>query len=107
MWSCSGSALLPSSVTIVPFTETAPEVISFSALRREAIPAAAMIFWRRSEGMLRKDYQENVLRLLGHRQLLRNLFDCWYGQNRSVGALVFQHLHGDVCLIDSAVLGRA
>jgi hypothetical protein len=38
----------------VPFTETAPELISFSALRREAIPAAAMIFCRRSEGMLTK-----------------------------------------------------
>jgi hypothetical protein len=38
-------------------TETAPPVISFSAARREAIPAAAMIFCKRSEGMLRKAYQ--------------------------------------------------
>jgi len=50
--------LLPSAVTIVPFTETAPEVMSFSALRREPIPAAAMIFCKRSEGMLTKGYQE-------------------------------------------------
>ena len=36
-------------------TETAPPVISFSAARREAIPAAAMIFCRRSEGIVEKD----------------------------------------------------
>src|SRR3989442_15368102 len=52
------SALVPSSVTICPFTDTAPEVISFSALRREAIPAAAMIFCKRSAGMYGKGYQE-------------------------------------------------
>src|SRR5664279_3738954 len=51
MWSSSISALLPSSVTICPLTDTRPLVISSSALRREAIPAAAMIFCSRSAGM--------------------------------------------------------
>src|SRR5271155_3643098 len=50
----SASALVPSSVTTVPFTLTWPPLISSSALRREAIPAAAIIFCRRSAGMLRK-----------------------------------------------------
>ena len=49
--STSGSALEPSSVTVWPFTETSPEVINSSALRREEMPAAAMIFWRRSAGI--------------------------------------------------------
>src|SRR5579864_919747 len=57
MWSRSGSALLPSSVTICPLTDTTPELISSSALRRDAIPAAAMIFCKRSAGMYGKDYQ--------------------------------------------------
>src|SRR6266567_2968047 len=52
------SALVPSSVMIWPFTDMAPELISFSAVRREAIPAAAMIFCKRSADMLGKDYQE-------------------------------------------------
>src|SRR5580704_15885380 len=47
----SGSALVPSSVTTVPFTFTWPALINSSALRREAIPAAAIIFCRRSAGM--------------------------------------------------------
>src|SRR5262245_36260281 len=50
MWSEERSALLPSSVTVCPFTLTRPCVINSSALRREAIPAAAMIFCRRSAG---------------------------------------------------------
>src|SRR5271166_4599212 len=54
MWSVSGSALLPNSVTTVPFTFTWPALINSSALRREAIPAAAMIFCRRSAGMFIK-----------------------------------------------------
>ena len=36
----------------VPFTLTRPCAISSSALRREAIPAAAMIFCNRSAAML-------------------------------------------------------
>src|SRR5260221_10616845 len=48
MWSVSASALVPSSVTVCPLTETTPEVINSSALRREAMPAAAMIFCNRS-----------------------------------------------------------
>src|SRR5258708_2674832 len=54
MWSCSRSAFEPSSVTILPFTSTRPPAMSFSALRREAIPAAAIIFCKRSEGMYEK-----------------------------------------------------
>jgi len=45
--SVSGSALVPSSVTIWPLRETRPEVMISSALRREAMPAEARIFWRR------------------------------------------------------------
>ena len=48
MWSRSGSALAPSSVTTTPFTATLPAVMSCSALRREVTPAAAMIFCKRS-----------------------------------------------------------
>src|SRR5580658_10780851 len=66
MWSTSASALVPSSVTTVPLTFTWPALISSSALRREAIPAAAIIFCRRSAGMLTK------LFFLGGR--LRDLF---------------------------------
>src|SRR5260370_34676402 len=51
MWSVSGSALVPNAVTTVPFTFTWPALISSSALCREAIPAAAIIFCRRSVGM--------------------------------------------------------
>src|SRR5579863_7555329 len=51
----SGSAFVPSSVTTFPFTFTCPLLISSSALRREAIPAAAIIFCRRSAGM--NDFQ--------------------------------------------------
>src|SRR5438067_4718247 len=51
MWSVSGSALEPSSLTICPLTATWPEVMSSSALRRDATPAAAIIFCRRSEGI--------------------------------------------------------
>src|SRR5580658_5309867 len=53
MWSTSASALVPSSVTTFPFTLTWPALISSSALRREAIPAAAIIFCRRSAGIER------------------------------------------------------
>src|SRR5713226_9343530 len=68
MWSTSMSALEPSSVTICPLTETRPPEIIFSALRREVIPAAEMIFCKRSEGMYREGYQE----LTGGRLRLRS-----------------------------------
>src|SRR4051812_5242499 len=51
MWSVAGSALAPSCVMVWPFTVTRPEVINSSALRREAMPAAAMIFCKRSWAM--------------------------------------------------------
>src|SRR5260370_38236509 len=51
MWSVSASALLPNAVTTVPLTFTWPARIRSSCLRREAIPAAAIIFCRRSAGM--------------------------------------------------------
>src|SRR5262249_43807441 len=44
----AGSAWVPSSTTGTPFTETRPERISCSAARREARPASAMSFWRRT-----------------------------------------------------------
>src|SRR5438128_850192 len=50
MWSRSMSALVPNSVMIWPLTVTRPWAISSSTLRREAMPAAAMIFCRRSSG---------------------------------------------------------
>ena len=43
-----GSTLVPSSVTSLPLTRTLPAVITFSASRREATPAAAKIFCKRS-----------------------------------------------------------
>src|SRR3982751_4340781 len=46
--SCSGSALVPSVLTVWPFPSTRPCVINSSAARRDATPAAEMIFWRRS-----------------------------------------------------------
>src|SRR5271163_1666351 len=67
MWSVSGSALLPSSVTTVPFTFTWPALISSSALRRDAMPAAAMIFCSRSAGM----YEELLFLSGGLRDLFR------------------------------------
>lgn len=48
MSSCAGSALVPMMRTVSPFTITRPLAISFSAARREATPALARIFWRRS-----------------------------------------------------------
>src|SRR5512146_1633469 len=51
MLSRCGSALLPNSLTISPFTDTRPWVINSSAWRREAMPAAAMIFCSRSCGI--------------------------------------------------------
>lgn len=42
------SAFDPSSLTTTPLTLTRPACISSSALRREVIPARAMIFWSRS-----------------------------------------------------------
>src|SRR6476661_7500847 len=46
--SCSGSARVPSVVTVLPLTATRPCVISSSASRRDATPAAEMIFCSRS-----------------------------------------------------------
>ncbi len=48
MTSRSGSALVPCSVTTAPLSVTRPAAMISSALRREAMPAAARIFWRRS-----------------------------------------------------------
>src|SRR6187402_1945544 len=47
MSSAAGSALTPISRIVWPFTETRPSSISFSAARRDAIPACDRIFWRR------------------------------------------------------------
>src|SRR5688572_2797870 len=47
MWSFSGSALVPSSLTTAPLTVTLPATISSSACLREATPAAAISFCRR------------------------------------------------------------
>src|ERR1700722_6836131 len=49
--SVARSALVPSSVTTLPFTRTWPLRMSCSAWRREAMPARAICFWRRSLGM--------------------------------------------------------
>ena len=46
--SVARSALLPSSVTTRPFTRTWPLEMSCSAWRREAMPARAIIFCKRS-----------------------------------------------------------
>src|SRR5262245_9041928 len=48
MTSSSGSAFEPSSVMTCPFTVTRPALIKSSAWRRDATPACARIFWRRS-----------------------------------------------------------
>src|SRR5688572_4481891 len=48
MSSVSASALVPSSVTVLPLTVTRPCSIRVSAVRREAIPAADRIFCSRS-----------------------------------------------------------
>src|SRR5574337_822264 len=42
---------LPNSVTSCPLTDTCPVAINCSALRREVIPAASMIFCRRSRAI--------------------------------------------------------
>src|SRR5450432_3834347 len=90
MWSTSMSALEPSSVTICPLTETSPPAISFSALRREVIPAAEMIFCRRSEGM----YSKVIRKWLGiadsrGRAFLRILLMGWrLFDNYLLGAII-------------------
>src|SRR5579872_2565844 len=48
MTSSAGSALVPNSRTTLPFSSTWPSEISSSALRREATPACARIFCKRS-----------------------------------------------------------
>ena len=48
MVSAEGSALVPSAVTILPLMVTRPARMSSSDLRREATPAEARSFWRRS-----------------------------------------------------------
>src|SRR5260221_10748196 len=48
MSSRAGSALLPSSRTVAPFTCTRPSSISCSLARRDATPACDRIFWIRS-----------------------------------------------------------
>src|SRR5688572_4455487 len=47
MSSAAGSALTPISWIVRPLTLTRPSAISFSAARREAIPAWERIFWSR------------------------------------------------------------
>src|ERR1041385_3647769 len=90
MWSFCRSALLPSSVTVCPFTLTRPCVINSSALRREVTPAAAMIFCNLSGGILS--------RLCSQRQsgqLLVRLLCCVQDQTRllarshSAGLLIY------------------
>src|SRR5512133_4072695 len=51
MSACSGSTFAPSSLTTWPFTVTRPAVISSSQARREAMPAAASTFCKRSSDM--------------------------------------------------------
>src|SRR5438552_3058023 len=48
MSSCAGSAFVPSSVTVAPFTDTRPSSINFSLARRDAMPACDSIFCSRS-----------------------------------------------------------
>src|SRR3989442_8907960 len=48
MSSCAGSAFVPSSRTVTPFTVTRPASISCPVARREAIPAWERIFCNRS-----------------------------------------------------------
>src|ERR1700733_11328013 len=50
-WSWSGSILLPSRRTGWPFTETRPSKIIRSPARREATPASARNFCRRTMGI--------------------------------------------------------
>jgi hypothetical protein len=40
----SGSAFVPNSTTVAPFTDTRPPVMSTSAARLDAMPAADRIF---------------------------------------------------------------
>src|SRR5947208_2652033 len=47
-WSWSGSTRRPGSVTTSPLTLTLPAAIKLSASRREATPAAASTFCKRS-----------------------------------------------------------
>src|SRR5699024_7508907 len=46
--SCNGSTRVPNAVTTSSLTSTRPSVIRSSATRREAIPAAAITFCKRS-----------------------------------------------------------
>src|SRR5580692_3305084 len=50
--SLSGSAFVPCSVTTFPLRVTRPAAMISSALRREAMPDAAMIFCSLSAGMV-------------------------------------------------------
>src|SRR5688572_22606526 len=49
MWSRSGSTLWPVSLTTLPLTVTLPAAIISSASRRDATPAAASTFCKRSD----------------------------------------------------------
>src|SRR6185437_5837410 len=82
MWSRCGSALLPSSVITWPFTVTRPCAISSSALRREEIPAAAMIFCRRSVATTSLPYFQRRLP-----QLLLHPHACVVDQRRRLAPL--------------------
>src|SRR5215467_13656233 len=93
-WSVERSALLPSSVTVWPFTLTRPWVISSSALRREAMPAAAMIFCRRSAATsASRALGGNLSRgLLVDLAVLRIGRDGWLGYILRDFGLIFGHL---------------
>src|SRR5208282_6824969 len=75
MWSRDSSAFVPSSVTTRPFTVTRPETIISSARRREARPARAMIFCRRSSMWLaaRAPRRLQLSRYLADGEALRRL----------------------------------
>src|SRR5882757_2253067 len=100
MWSVSGSALVPNAVTTVPLTFTWPALISSSALRREAIPAAAIIFCRRSVGMAASNLACDQGRLFFLRGF-GNLFRGGIGLNRGFG-----FTFGMIGIIRRRVFGR-
>src|ERR1051326_1156971 len=104
MWSVSRSALLPSSVTVWPFTVTRPCVISSSALRREETPAAAMIFCNRSAATLTSGALSGNLfgGLLVGLIVPRIRRDCRFGDVLRDLGLVLRHLLNSAILIRSS-----
>src|SRR5579872_5291688 len=53
-----GSTFVPSSVTMRPSTRTRPATMMASAARRDAIPASARTFCRRTAGTVARDSLE-------------------------------------------------